>query len=550
MADEASRMARSTVLIVDDEADQAGLNTRSGDDEDPSATYRAIRDLRDAIPRHTYLEYTATPQAPLLLNLLDTLAPDYVAVLVPGRGYTGGEYFFRDHREVFLETLPQAHADESAGEDPPAPPRSLEHALMTYLVASLLMGMRDVLQSSMLVHPSHTRDLHDRYNHWVRSMLATWRGVIDAGGRDLDDLVADLIEPAIGRLVGEEDRPAIEHVVDALPHVMAQLQVRVVNSGAEADSQIDWERFPFWVLVGGNKLDRGYTVEGLVTTYMPRGVGGGQADTLQQRARFFGYKAKYADLCRAWLTPTTADLYEKYVEHEQVLRKELERVAQNGEDLKRWRRKMLIDSALKPCRASVIGLPFIRERVKGGHWHRFERLLIAPDRVDSNRLCLDRFLDRFGGLRSADARDGRAESRNQAISVSLRDLLDDFLVSWEHDPIDRSVINAAALLLGARLDERPDLAAEVYLMRDLLPRDRAISASDPNKVNNLFEGHRPGGGGDSYPGDQTFRSESHDVVTLQVHIVNVKGRPDYVEVPAVALFVPKPLAADMLLGEE
>ena len=75
-------------LVIDDEADQAGLNTRP-DQQLASTTYRSIREVRRCLPNHTYLQYTATPQAPLLISLADLLSPEFVEVLEPGDGYTG-----------------------------------------------------------------------------------------------------------------------------------------------------------------------------------------------------------------------------------------------------------------------------------------------------------------------------------------------------------------------------------------------------------------------------------------------------------------------------
>ena len=68
------------VLIIDDEADQASLNNEVGQGQE-STTYSRLMDLRDALPRHTYLQYTATPQAPLLVSIIDSLSPNYVHVL-------------------------------------------------------------------------------------------------------------------------------------------------------------------------------------------------------------------------------------------------------------------------------------------------------------------------------------------------------------------------------------------------------------------------------------------------------------------------------------
>src|SRR5439155_25503422 len=84
---------RARVLIVDDEADQASLNTRVNEAEE-SRIYAAIRRLRGNLPLHLYVQYTATPYAPLLLEPKDHLMPNFVAFLQPALGYTGGREFF------------------------------------------------------------------------------------------------------------------------------------------------------------------------------------------------------------------------------------------------------------------------------------------------------------------------------------------------------------------------------------------------------------------------------------------------------------------------
>lgn len=64
----------TSVLIIDDEADQVSLNTEASQGEE-SATYSCLIRLRSSLPNHTYLQYTATPQAPLLINIIDSLSP-------------------------------------------------------------------------------------------------------------------------------------------------------------------------------------------------------------------------------------------------------------------------------------------------------------------------------------------------------------------------------------------------------------------------------------------------------------------------------------------
>jgi hypothetical protein len=93
-------------LVIDDEADQASLNAKVNHGEE-STTYTRLCELRDALPCHTFLQYTATPQAPLLINIADTLSPDFVHVLEPGEGYVGGVDFFAQ-QSPYVKVIPAA----------------------------------------------------------------------------------------------------------------------------------------------------------------------------------------------------------------------------------------------------------------------------------------------------------------------------------------------------------------------------------------------------------------------------------------------------------
>ncbi|WP_259279937.1 Z1 domain-containing protein [Enterobacter roggenkampii] len=95
--------------------------------------------------------------------------------------------------------------------------------------------------------------------------------------------------------------PPFEQVANSFGIAFKNTQIVEVNSRKNKTPAIDWQHNYGWILVGGIAVDRGFTVEGLTVTYMPRGVGVGNADTIQQRARFFGYKKNYLGFCRVYL---------------------------------------------------------------------------------------------------------------------------------------------------------------------------------------------------------------------------------------------------------
>ena len=67
-----------------------------------SSTYSSILNLRANIPNHSYVQYTATPQGPLLISILDLLSPKSHTVLTPGKKYTGGKTFFQDYPDLVI----------------------------------------------------------------------------------------------------------------------------------------------------------------------------------------------------------------------------------------------------------------------------------------------------------------------------------------------------------------------------------------------------------------------------------------------------------------
>src|SRR5690606_25863046 len=124
-------LAGVPTLIIDDEADQASLNTLVRQQRQ-STTYQRLLGLRDAIPHHTFLQYTATPQAPLLINIIDSLSPGFVEVLEPGTGYVGGQAFFTGNMPLIRVIDP----DDISTDDNPLvdPPEPLCEALRIFLL--------------------------------------------------------------------------------------------------------------------------------------------------------------------------------------------------------------------------------------------------------------------------------------------------------------------------------------------------------------------------------------------------------------------------------
>ena len=235
---------------------------------------------------------------------------------------------------------------------PAEPPASLIEALRFFFVglAATLAANDAPKRRSMMVHPSRIRQVHRTLQHWVEDCIATWRQIeaLDPADPDRQDFERDF------RAAWDDVRKTAPDIAD-FDAVMAKMRralrrtqvIEFNTNGRVRTPEIEWRDADGWILIGGQALDRGYTVDSLTVTYMPRGVGTGNADAVQQRARFFGYKRGYLGLCRVYLESSTLTAFRNYVAHEEIMRGELEKVAASDTSLREWVRQFVLSSRLE-----------------------------------------------------------------------------------------------------------------------------------------------------------------------------------------------------------
>ena len=167
-----SELCNQPVLIIDDEGDQASLNTRVRR-RSASATYAAIRDLRGVLHKHAFISFTATPQANLLIRTIDELSPEVCVLIEPGRDYTGGSTFHGPEQWKYVRALPEEQlVDETSGT-----PESLRTALAAFIVGASIRRLRnDEDYHSMLVHVSARKAVHAVLNERIQNTIDLWRG--------------------------------------------------------------------------------------------------------------------------------------------------------------------------------------------------------------------------------------------------------------------------------------------------------------------------------------------------------------------------------------
>jgi len=298
------------VLIIDDEADQASLNTyarknsksEDWEDDEFSSTYSSVLNLRAALLNHTYIQYTATPQAPLLINLMDLLSPKFHVVLTPGEKYTGGRTFFVDNPDLII-TIPDTEVYHHKYNKLSEPPQSLMDAMQIFLMGVAVFVNIEAKERllSMMIHADRETDASRKFLGWADSLLVSWtkRLSLNDGDPSKTELLSEFEKNYSEVSHRLKNPPEFSQVISEVSQVIRDTNLKLVIAN---EKEITWGNCSALILVGADMLNRGFTIEGLMVSYMPRYTAGKpNADTIQQRCRFFGYKQNYIDGCRVYL---------------------------------------------------------------------------------------------------------------------------------------------------------------------------------------------------------------------------------------------------------
>ena len=539
-------------LIFDDEADQASLNTRPNDPR-PSPVYLAIEALRASLPHHTLLQYTATPQAPLLISRIDSLSADFAELISPGLGYTGGSTFFEQRLDL-VSTIPPTEIFDHSNL-PRDPPQSLIDALQLFFVAVAAKYVETGSPNghrSMLIHPHQRQAVHNAFLQWTEQLKADWVATLSSpNDPDRPGLLAEFGNAHAELARSVAGLPPFDAIAAVLRVAIGRTIPTLVNSNN--GQEIPWANGYAHILVGGEKLGRGYTVKGLTVTYMPRGPGGWTADTIQQRARFFGYHAKptdnYLDYCRVRLHQDVRDAYVAYIEHEEDMRTQIRR--NRGSSLKDLKRAFFLDRQLRPTRHNIMLQLYDRPRLSSG-WLEQRVPQAAPDNGALNSQLVAAL------TQALQLRPDEQFGRHFFADVSLADLLENFLIPFScPDDRDEVPLCAIRLTLADVADRDPATTCRVIFMdHQVEPRERSI---DDGGSITLQQGRSSSTDPNRYPGDRHVRVNADDRVTLQIHTVRVvrkqdnpPGPPIIAEViaprvPALAVYLPPPLQRDMIV---
>lgn len=446
------------LLLIDDEADNASVDTkemlvdengRPDEEHEPTTINRLIRNILYSFTRSAYVGYTATPFANIFIHeqgrtreegpdlfpdafIINLAAPsNYVGPAkvfgsLTENGRTGGLPLLRQV-EDFATWMPTNHKNghpplyEGRNELPP----SLNEAINAFLLTCALRRLRgqDSEHCSMLVHVTRFTSVQGMVHAQVDERLRHLRQrLIRRIGHEpilealhtlwVTDFSATTIRMA--EPFPELDRYRCvrwEDIEPLLADVAADIQVRTINGTAKdaLDYAENHETGLKVIAIGGDKLARGLTLEGLTISYFLRASR--MYDTLMQMGRWFGYRPGYIDLCRLYTTDDLVEWFEHIADASEELREEFDFMAASGATPREYGLKvqshpvLMVTSRLKMRTARDLELSFSGQLLETVTFHR------EPEILQRNLDAATRFLSTLAAP-EADPRRNRNGSEN------------------------------------------------------------------------------------------------------------------------------------------
>lgn len=353
------------MLLIDDEADNASVNTRK-DETDPTKTNKLIRSICGLFKNTTYVGFTATPFANVFIDpdsvdsmkQADLFPEHFIYILPTPSTYIGADKIFYDdgvyHGNLrYIDDIdePDYDSDEyidAKKYDPESLnvgpfyykhlkewhgilPNSLHDAILCFFLANSVRDLRGDIEKprSMLVNMSRFVKVQKYIKEYVDGEYSNFLSVVNYDFNDdkkhnkRQPLYKEL-EKLWNRHFANVKDISFDRVVDksTLLNAVSSIKVMVVNGG-KSSGKLDYKinKGLRVIAVGGLALSRGLTLDGLLISYFYRNTS--TFDVLMQMGRWFGYRPRYSDLFQIWISRLSADWYEEVAKASQELKDDI-----------------------------------------------------------------------------------------------------------------------------------------------------------------------------------------------------------------------------------
>lgn len=358
------------LVIVDDEADAASLNTNADKhNKDASTINKLLNDIKNSCCQSLFIQLTATPQSLLLQHEASDWQPEFIHFFEAGEKYIGGNFVFSDPPSYIVRFIDSELDDmkDESGEIA----EGAKQALLSFLITCAEFALCDKTNCNFALHPSYKIQDHQAFSKKIQAFLNDLVQAVNNG----EDLAGSFKESYLDL---QKTKPDIHHFDEIYEKLTAllenkQISTLVINSQTEAD--FDLEK-GFNIIIGGNVIGRGLTIPKLQTVYYSRTAKKPNADTFWQHSRIFGYD-RDKSLLRLYIP---SDVYHFFVQLNQANNLIIEQAKNSDGNI-----QVIYPKSINPTRKNVLKSDSINQMVGGVNYFP-----LRPN--EKNLLTINNFL--------------------------------------------------------------------------------------------------------------------------------------------------------------
>lgn len=311
-------------FIIDDEGDQASLNTAKDKTRNSTPTYKTIVNIKRTLNNPLYLSVTATPQANIFQADISELNPASIHTMQPGHGYNGASIYHLSDNTIIEEVSEDNTTFEKMLD---MLPEVIDYFLVVSAIKRMRASVKKEYKSDMIIHMDRTQALHGLIFSRVEEVI---NNVKDAFlNNDSVEFYHTKLKKAYDKYLQhslQSQYPFDDVLIENIKEVVLSTGIILQNAHGKRTKDTTWTKY-HKIFIGGDLLQRGLTFPNLLVTLFTRfAKSGGNMDTTLQRARWFGYRGKYLDLCKIFTTTEIAKEFTVLAEVEDDLWEQFEDV--------------------------------------------------------------------------------------------------------------------------------------------------------------------------------------------------------------------------------
>ena len=422
-------------FIIDDEGDQASLNTAKDKARSSTPTYKSIVKIKKVLHNPLYLSVTATPQANIFQDDISELNPASIHTVQPGNGYDGASVYHLSENQI-VESVQET-------EILPLISNSLRDAIYYFFIASTIKRLRSLnkkdKRSDMIIHIDRTVTAHGSIYSATHDMLEEIKQAFV--NEDSVAFYQKQLKKSYDKYLNDcvKLQFTFEDVLKEISNTLRSTGVILQNGIGKHTREKELTKL-HKIYIGGDLLQRGLTFSNLIVSYFTRlAKSGGNMDTTLQRARWFGYRSKYLDLCKIFTTDEIAKEFTVLAEVEDDLWEQFEDVEKGLLDIK----DIIIQAENTKQKPTAKNKAKFKKISFRNRWVKQKFIVTNNNEISANNTCIEKLIASIAhwSMTNVSSNNGTQTAQYAVFTAEqLKDLIQSIETAFDREPFNKATI--------------------------------------------------------------------------------------------------------------